>query len=321
MGTEAGRMSGMGAGGVAGKAKLGFVGLGAMGSRMAKRLLAAGYPVVGYNRTPAKARWLVEAGLRLADSPREAAEGSQVVFSMVSDTAALRAVGLGPDGIVAGLGRGATFVEMSTVSPAVILDLAALAEARGAALLDAPVSGSGVTVEEGTLSFMVGGDPTVLERVRPYLLAIGPTVTQVGPLGFGKTMKIAINLGLGAQMLAFSETILLADRAGIPRKRAVEVALKSALASPMLKYRGPLVLEMSSEPIFNVGLMQKDLELAMELGRTVGVSLPSVALAHEVLTAARGLGLADFDFAVMFDVLATMNGLPGSPKPRKDLGS
>jgi len=304
-----------------GKVTLGFVGLGAMGSRMAKRLLDAGYPVVGYNRTPAKARWLVEAGLRLADSPRGAAEGSDVVFSMVTDTAALRAVALGPGGIVAGLGRGATLVEMSTVSPAVILELAALAEARGAALLDAPVSGSGVTVEQGNLSFMVGGDPAVLERVRPYLLAIGPTVTQVGPLGFGKTMKIAINLGLGAQFLAFSETVLLADRAGIPRERAVEVALKSALASPMLKYRGPLVLEMPAEPIFNVGLMQKDLELALELGRSVGVSLPSVALAHEMLTAARGLGLAHFDFAVMFDVLATMNGLPGSPKPQQRTGA
>jgi len=308
-------------GGTQGKVTLGFVGLGAMGSRMAKRLLDAGYPVVGYNRTPAKARWLVEAGLRLADSPRGAAEGSEVVFSMVTDTAALRAVALGPDGIVAGLGRGSTLVEMSTVSPAVVLELAALAEARGAALLDAPVSGSGVTVEQGTLSFMVGGDPAVLERVRPYLLAIGPTVTQVGPLGFGKTMKIAINLGLGAQFLAFSETVLLADRAGIPRERAVEVALKSALASPMLKYRGPLVLEMPAEPIFNVGLMQKDLELALELGRSVGVSLPSVALAHEMLTAARGLGLAHFDFAVMFDVLATMNGLPGSPKPPQRTGA
>ncbi|HEY7677364.1 MAG TPA: NAD(P)-dependent oxidoreductase [Candidatus Methylomirabilis sp.] len=307
-------------GGMTGKVTLGFVGLGAMGSRMAKRLLDAGYPVVGYNRTPAKARWLVEAGLRLADSPRAAAEGSQAVFSMVSDTAALRAVALGPDGVIAGLGRGATFVEMSTVSPAAIRELGELAAARGAALLDAPVSGSGVTVEEGNLSFMVGGDPAVLERVRPYLLAIGPTVTQVGPLGFGKSMKIAINLALGAQFLAFSETILLADRAGIPRERAVETVLKSALASPMLKYRGPLVLGMPEEPIFNVGLMQKDLELAMELGKSLGVSLPSVALAHEMLTAARGLGLAHFDFAVMFDVLAAMNGLPGSPKPHAEPG-
>ncbi len=295
--------------------KLAFIGLGSMGSRMAKRLLDAGYAVVGYNRTPAKARALVEAGLRLADTPRAAAEGCPVVFSMVSDTAALRAVALGPDGVMAGLGRGATFVEMSTVSPDVILELAALAEARGAAVLDAPVSGSGVTVEQGTLSFMVGGDPAVLERVRPYLLAIGPTVTPVGPLGFGKTMKIAVNLELGTQVLTFCETVLLAERAGIPRQRAVDVVLKSAVASPMLKYRGPLVLNMPAEPIFNVGLMQKDLELALELGRKVGVSLPSVALAHEMLTAARGLGLARFDFAVMFDALAAMNGLSGSPKP------
>jgi 3-hydroxyisobutyrate dehydrogenase-like beta-hydroxyacid dehydrogenase len=296
-------------------AMLGFVGLGAMGSRMAKRLLDAGHAVVGYNRTPAKAQWLTAAGMRLAESPRAAAEASEVVFSMVSDNAALRAVALGPEGIVAGLRPGATYVEMSTVSPVVTREVGELVAARGAAMLDAPVSGSAITLEQGQLSFIVGGDAAVLERVRSYLLAIGPTITHVGPLGLAVTMKIATNLGLAVQILAFSEAVLLAEKAGIARERAVEALLKSVVASPMLKYRGPFVLEMPGEALFNVGMMQKDLGLALELGRTAGVPLPSVALVHEMLTAARGLGLAEYDFSVVFDVLAWMSGLPGSPKP------
>ncbi|HUF93023.1 MAG TPA: NAD(P)-dependent oxidoreductase [Candidatus Limnocylindria bacterium] len=293
---------------------LGFVGLGAMGSRMAARLLAAGYPVVGYNRTTHKAAALVEAGLTLAPSPRAVAEASDTVFSMVTDDAALRAVALGPEGIVAGLAPGATFVEMSTVSPALVRELAAAVAGRGAAMLDAPVSGSPVTVEQGQASIVVGGEPDILERVRPYLLAIGPTVTHVGPLGLAKTMKIAINLGLAVQMLAFSEAVLLAEKSGITRERAVEAMLKSVVASPMVKYRGPLVLGMPEEAMFDVAMMQKDVQLALDQGRAVGVTLPSTALTQEYLTMARGLGLGAYDFSVVFDVLASMSGLPPSAK-------
>jgi 3-hydroxyisobutyrate dehydrogenase len=286
-------------------ATLGFVGLGAMGGRMAKRLLDAGHAVVGYNRTPSRARWLVDAGMRAAASPRAVAEAADVVFSMVTDTAALEAVTRGADGILAGLRPGAVHVEMSTVHPAATRALAGDVAARGAALLDAPVSGSVATLEAGQLAFMVGGDPAVLERVRPYLLAIGPTITHVGSLGLAVTMKIATNLGLAVQMLAFSEAVCLAEKAGIARERAVEALLRSVVASPMVKYRGPFVLGMPAEAWFDVGMMQKDLRLALDLGRAVGVVLPSTALAHELLTAAGGLGLADHDFAVVFDVLAT----------------
>ena len=294
--------------------RLGFVGLGAMGGRMAARLLAAGYPVIGYNRTPQKAAELVNAGMTLAPSPRAVAEASDVVFSMVTDNAALRAVALGPAGVVAGLAAGATFVEMSTVSPALVRELAVAVTARGAAMLDAPVSGSTVTVDHGQASIVVGGEPEVLERVRPYLLAIGPTVTHVGPLGLAKTMKIAINLGLAVQMLAFSEAVLLAEKSGIARERAVEAILKSVVASPMVKYRGPLVLGMPEEPMFDVPMMQKDLQLALDQGRAVGVTLPTTALTQEYLTMARGLGLGAYDFSVVFDVLASMSGLPASRK-------
>jgi 3-hydroxyisobutyrate dehydrogenase-like beta-hydroxyacid dehydrogenase len=294
---------------------LGFVGLGAMGGRMAKRLLDAGRPLVGYNRTAARAQWLVDAGLVLAPSPRDVAARADVVFTMVADTAALRAVSEGPDGIVAGLRAGATWVEMSTVAPALTRELGGAALARGATMIDAPVSGSVATLEQGTLAFMVGGDPAALARVRPYLLDIGPTITHVGELGLAVTMKIATNLELAVQLLAFCESVALAEKAGIARERAVEVLLKSVVASPMLKYRGPFVLGLPEEAWFNVAMMQKDLELAMELGRATGVPLATVALAHEMLTAARGRGLAEWDFAVVFDVIARLAGLPPAPKP------
>ena len=298
-------------------ATLGFVGLGAMGSRLARRLLEARYTVVGYNRTRDKARPLVDAGMRLAGSPREVAEASDVVFSMVTDNAALRAVALGPDGIVGALGRDAVYVEMSTLSPAVTREIGDAVAARGAAMLDAPISGSTITVEQGQASVAVGGDAAALERVRPYLLAMGPGgITHVGPLGLAKTMKIATNLGLAVQMLAFSEAVLLAEKSGIKREVAVEALMKSVIASPMVKYRGPFVLgKMPTDAWFPVPMIQKDLQLALDQAHAVGVPLPTTALTQEWLTMARGLGLGDYDFAIVFDVLASLSGTPPSIKP------
>ena len=293
---------------------LGFVGLGAMGGRKARRLLEGGFALHGYNRTPAKAADLVAAGMTLAASPREVAERAEAVFTMVTDDAALEAVTRGPQGIVAGLRPGAILIEMSTVSPAVIHRLAGDVAARGGALLDAPVSGSPATLDAGQLSFMVGGDPAVLERARPFLTAIGPTVTHVGAVGLAKSMKIAVNQGLAVQMLSFAESVLLAEKAGIARERAVEVLLKSVVASPMVKYRGPFVLGMPADAWFDVDMIQKDMRLALDMAHASAVSLPSVALTYELLTAAKGLGLAKFDFAILFDLLAQMANLPPSKK-------
>ena len=295
-------------------ATLGFVGLGTMGSRMAQRLLDAGHPVVGYNRTREKAKPLVDRGMRLADSPRAVSTAAEVVFSMVTDPEALRAVALGADGLVAGLRPGAVYVDMSTVSPSATREVGAAVEARGAAMLDAPVSGSIATLEQGKLAIMVGGDPGVLERVRPYLAAIGPTITYVGPLGLAVTMKLAINLSLGVQMLAFSEAVLLAEKGGVARERAVEALLKSVAASPMLQYRGPFVLKMPETPWGSARMMEKDLQLALDLGRAAGVPLPSAALTHELYTAARALGLGGEDMAAVFEVLARLGGLRESPR-------
>jgi 3-hydroxyisobutyrate dehydrogenase-like beta-hydroxyacid dehydrogenase len=296
-------------------ATLGFVGLGAMGSRLARRLLEAGHTVTGYNRTPEKSRALESIGLKVAATPREAADGAVAVFSMVTNDAALRAVALGADGILAGLGRGAVFVEMSTVSPAVTRELGAAVARTGAVMLDAPVSGSTISVERGEASIVIGGDAGALERVEPFLSAMGPGgLTHVGALGIAKTMKIATNLGLAVQILAFSEAVLLAEKAGVARATAVEALLKSVVASPMLRYRGPFVVgAMPREAWFNVGMMQKDVQLALDQAHASGVTLPTTALAQEWLTAARGLGLGARDFASVFDVLAELSGLPASP--------
>jgi 3-hydroxyisobutyrate dehydrogenase-like beta-hydroxyacid dehydrogenase len=293
---------------------LGFVGLGTMGGRVVKRLLQAGHPVVGYNRTPAKVKPLVDLGMTVAASPRAVGAAATVVFSMVTDTAALRAVALGPDGIVAGLRPGSVYVEMSTVSPIGTREVAEHVTARDAAMLDAPVSGSVSTLEQGQLAIMVGGDPAVLERVRPYLSAIGPTIIHVGALGLAVTMKIAVNLDLGVQMAAFSEAVLLAEKSGIPRERAVEALLRSVAASPMLKYRGPFVLEMPGEAWASVTLMEKDLQLALELGRASGMPLPSTALAHALYMGARARGLGQQDMAAVFDLLAHLGHLKESTK-------
>ncbi len=292
------------------KAKIGFVGLGTMGSRIAKRLVDAGHPVIGYNRTRSKAQALLDAGMQWCDSPRQVTEASQFIFSMVTNTHALLEITEGPDGILAGLGPGKIYIDMSTVSPAARREQAEKVAARGAQMLDAPVSGSVTTVEEGKLSIMVGGEAAAFERVKPVLLDIGPKVTHVGKNGLAVTMKIAVNLSLAVQMLAFSEGVLLAEKSGIRRETAVEVMLNSVIASPMLKYRGPLVLDSgSTAPVFfDVNMAQKDMLLALELGRQVDVPLPTTAVTNELLTAARALGMAEKDFAVLFNALAFMSG-------------
>ena len=290
-------------------ATLGFVGLGAMGGRVAKRLLVAGHVVIGYNRTPSKAQWLVNSGLRWGESPRAVAEAANIVFSMVTNTAALEAVAEGPDGILAGLRPGTVYIDMSTVSPVNSRSMAERVAARGAHMLDAPISGSVVTLEQGQLSMMVGGDPTIFERVKPILEDIAPTVNYVGKNGQAVLMKIAVNLNLQAQAMAFCEGLLLAEKGGIPRATAMKVLLDSVIASPSLKYRMPFILDEPDEVWFDVNMMQKDMNLALDMGRRLDVPMPLVAVSNEFLTAARAMGLANHDFFIVYRVLAKMAGL------------
>jgi 3-hydroxyisobutyrate dehydrogenase-like beta-hydroxyacid dehydrogenase len=290
-------------------ANLGFVGLGVMGGELVNRLLSKGHTVTGYNRTKAKSEWLSKAGMKWADSPRSVAMAADVVFSMVTNSTALEAIVEGPEGILAGLGPRSIYVDISTVSPEYSRTVAEKVRAKGADMLDAPVSGSVITLQEGKLSVMVGGRPETFEKVKTILQDIGPKVTYVGGNGLALVLKIACNLSLAVQMLAFSEGVLLAEKSGISREIAVEVLTNSAIASPMVKYRGPFVLKLPDEAWFNVNMIQKDMLLALELGRKLDVSLPSTAVANEFLTAARGIGLAKEDFAVVFDVLAQLSGV------------
>jgi len=290
-------------------ANLGFVGLGVMGGQMVNRLLERGHTVTGYNRTRAKAQWLIDKGMRWADSPRAVAAEADVTFAMVTNAAATAAISDGPDGIVAGFGSGKFFVDMSTISPEVSRALATKVREMGADMVDAPVSGSVITLQQGKLSVMVGGRRETFERLKPLLLDIGPKVTHVGDNGLALAMKIAVNLSLAVQMLAFSVGVLLAEKSGIPREVAVDVLVHSAVDSPMIQYRGPFVLQQPDEAWFDVNMMQKDMLLAMELGRRLDVPVPTTAVTNEFLTAARGMGWEKQDFAVMFDVLARMSGV------------
>jgi 3-hydroxyisobutyrate dehydrogenase-like beta-hydroxyacid dehydrogenase len=290
-------------------ANLGFIGLGVMGSNMVRRLLEKGHTVTGYNRTRSKAQGLIERGMRLAECPRAVAEASDVSFTMVTNAAALSAVTDGPDGLLAGISAGKFHIDMSTVSPEVSCALAAKVREKGADMIDAPVSGSVVTLQQGKLSVMVGGRKETFERLKPLLLEIGPKVTHVGDNGLALAMKIAVNLSLAVQMLAFSEGVLLAEKSGIAREVAVDVLVHSAVASPMIQYRGPFVLQQPEEAWFDVNMMQKDMLLAMDLSRKLNVPVPTTAVTNEFLTAARGMGWEKLDFAVVFKVLARMAGV------------
>jgi 3-hydroxyisobutyrate dehydrogenase-like beta-hydroxyacid dehydrogenase len=295
-------------------AKLGFIGLGVMGGNLVARLLEKGHTVTGYNRTKSKAKWLIDKGMAFAESPKGVALGSDVTFTMVTNAAALAAVTEGSEGLLAGLGPGGFYVDMSTVSPEASRALAAKVRERGADMIDAPVSGSVITLQHGRLSVMVGGRKETFEHLKPLLLDIGPKVTRVGDNGVALSMKIALNLQLAVQMLAFSEGVLLAEKSGIAREVAVEVMLHSAIASPMIQYRGPFVLRQPEEAWFDVNMMQKDMLLAMEMGRKLNVPLPTTAISNEFLTAARAMGWEKLDFAVVFDVLASMSGITSGAK-------
>jgi 3-hydroxyisobutyrate dehydrogenase-like beta-hydroxyacid dehydrogenase len=290
-------------------ANLGFVGLGVMGSQMVNRLLSKGHSVTGYNRTRSKAEWLVKKGMKWADSPRAVVAATDATFLMVTNSAALGAVMNGPDGMLAGVTTGKIIVDMSTVSPSCSREFAAKVREKGGDMVDAPVSGSVITLQEGNLSVMVGGRKETFERVKTLLQDIGPKVTYVGDNGLALVMKIGTNLSLAVQMLAFCEGVLLAEKSGIARETAVDVLTHSVIASPMVQYRGPFVLKMPEEAWFNVNMMQKDMSLALELGRQLDVPMPTTAVTNEFLTAARGMGLMEKDFAVVFDVLAQMSGV------------
>ncbi len=292
------------------RTQVGFVGLGSMGSAVVERLLEAGLTVTGWNRTPARAEPLEERGMRRAETPAAVAAGSDVVLSMVTDTAAVEEVASGRDGILAGLRAGGVWADMSTIAPDASRRLAERAAEAGASMLDAPVSGSVATLEQGQLAIMAGGTEEAFRRAEPVFLAIGPKVTRVGENGMALVTKVALNLALVVQVVGFCEGVALAERGGVSRQAAVEAMLGSVISSPVLQYRGPFVLEGNMPDVAwaDVDLQQKDLMLALDLGRRTGSPLPTAAAANELLNACRGMGIGHHDFAVVHQVYLRMAG-------------
>jgi 3-hydroxyisobutyrate dehydrogenase-like beta-hydroxyacid dehydrogenase len=291
--------------------RIGFVGLGSMGAPLAGRLLP-GNEVQGTNRTRARASALIAQGMIWRDTPREAAAGAQVVFSMVTDDAALAAITSGPDGILAGLAPGSIYVDMSTVSPQASRELATRVHRAGAIMIDAPVSGSVPAAESGTLSIMTGGPAEAFGQVAPLLHRLGRSVTHVGGNGQGLVLKLAINISLAAQMLAFSEGLLLAERGGIDPALAARAMTESAIGSPMLQARAPLVLDLPERAWFDVRLMHKDIRLALETARESRIPLPAAAAADGALNEAEKLGFGHRDIAGLFRVLSAVAPAPAT---------
>lgn len=288
--------------------KLGWIGLGDMGQVIIPRLLAAGHEVTGWNRTASKADDLIVQGMGWADTPREVAAASDFVFSMVTDATAVSAVALGDDGVIAGLAPEGIYLDMSTIDPQVSRDLAASFAAKGLTMLDCPLSGSPVTIAAGSASTMVGGDPAAYDRVAPVLADVGSKVSYIGPSGTAVQMKVAINLTLIVEMVVFCESVSLAEKGGVDREVAVDAMLKSVVASPVMGYRGPFILDMPDKPLADVTLQQKDMVLALEVARRQGSSVPLGAVANELLNACRGLGIDHRDFVTVFDVYHMLSG-------------
>ncbi len=292
---------------------VGFVGLGAMGALIVRRLMDGGHRVTGWNRSREKAEELIKAGMRWATSPRAVAEASDIVISIVTDAAAVQAVALGPDGVVSGLRKGGIFADMSTIAPDASRAIAAEFAKAGSVMLDAPISGSPVTVRQGNASIMVGGDEDAFEYIKPVLLAIGPKVTRIGGNGLACQMKIAVNLLLMVEVIAFGEAVALAEKGGVERAAAVDAVLKSVAASPVLGYRGPFILEgkMPEVPLADVTLQQKDMLLALDLARKLGSPAPLAAAANEMMNACRGLGIDHRDFVTAHEVYRRLGGQTG----------
>jgi 3-hydroxyisobutyrate dehydrogenase-like beta-hydroxyacid dehydrogenase len=284
------------------RTSIGFVGLGNMGGNMAARLLAAGYPVSGWQRSREHAQQLIEQGLQWRETPCAVAEGAEVVVTSLPDDAVLGQAATGADGVMAGLGEDRIWIDMSTVSPQKSRELAARVRAHGAWMLDAPVSGSVPQVQAGTLTIMVGGDEDAYRRVEPLLRELG-TPNYIGDSGQGLVLKLAINISLAVQMLAFAEGLLLAERSGIDRQRALDVMEESPIGSPMLRARASVILDPPEEAWFDLRFMHKDIELALDAARSLEIPLPTAARADDVLEQAIALGYERRDLAALFKAL------------------
>jgi 2-hydroxy-3-oxopropionate reductase len=279
--------------------RVGFIGLGLMGRPMGLNLLKAGFSLTVWNRTRAKTEPLVAAGATAAASPREVAESSDVVITIVSDPPALEGVLWGADGVLANLKRGSVLIDSSTVSPALARRVAADCAQRGIEFLDAPVTGGTWGAEKGELVFMIGGKAETLERAKPVFEAMGKRFFHLGDNGAGQTVKLAMNLILALQVEALCEALALVAGSGIAGQKLVEVMQSSMARAPVLDVKAPIILEQKFAPSFPLRLMHKDMGLALELGNQTGVALPAAAAAREVYNRVLGAAKEDLDYAAI----------------------
>lgn len=293
-------------------AAIGFVGLGAMGSRFARRLLD-GNTVYGTNRTAAKAADLLARGMIWRDTPRQVAGSADVVFTAVSDNAALQAVYEGPDGIVAGLRSGQVVVDMSTVGPGTVAEIADQVESRGAHMVSAPVSGSVPAAAEGSLVIMAGGPFGAVTAIEPLLYRLGRQVAYVGTRTQALTLKLAINVSLANQILAFSEALMLAEKAGIDPAQAASIMTDSPIGSPALQARAPMALHLPQRAWFDIRAMRKDLCLATDTAAGLGMHMATATVARDAVERAVDHGYANRDLAGLY---AALHGrIPATGEP------
>jgi 3-hydroxyisobutyrate dehydrogenase len=283
--------------------RVALIGLGLMGSGMARRLLAAGLPLAVYNRKRERAASLAREGAHVAATPREAAARADVVLSMVADDAASRAVWLGEEGALAGAARGTVLIESSTLSVGWIEELAREAAARGCELLDAPVTGSKSHAASGQLLFLVGGSATALETARPALAAMSRGIVHVGATGRGALLKLVNNFMCGVQAASLAEAMALIERSGLDRERALEVLTGGAPGSPLVKALSGRMAARDYTPNFLLRLMAKDMSYALAEGRGHGLQLSTVAAALELLQQAIAAGHGEEDFSALVEPL------------------
>ena len=292
-------------------AHIGFLGLGDMGQVIVPRLMAAGHEVTGWNRSPGKDFELRRLGMNVGSSPRRVAQGSEFIFSILTNGAAVKEVALGENGVIHGISNDAVYLDMSTIEPEVSREVHDAFKAVGKTMVDSPISGSPVTIEQGKASLMIGGDPEVFPRVEKILLDIGAKATYIGRSGLATQAKLSINALLMIEVIAFGEAVALAEKGGVDRKIMVNAILNSVAASPVIGYRGPFILDgnMPAKPLADVTVQQKDMTLVLEQGRKLGMALPIAASANDMMNVCRGMGLGHKDFVIAHEAYLRMGGI------------
>jgi 2-hydroxy-3-oxopropionate reductase len=289
--------------------KVGFIGLGIMGAPMAQNLMGAGYELVLFNRTPEKAERLAEGGgAEVAASPREVAQKSDIVVTMLPDSPDVEAVVVGEGGVLEGIREGALIVDMSTISPVVARELASAAGERGASMLDAPVSGGDVGAIDGTLSIMVGGSEEDFERAKPLFEVMGKTVTHVGPAGAGQVTKAANQIVVALTIEAVSEALVLGSKGGVAPEKILDVLGGGLAGNKVMEVKREKFLSHEFEPGFRVELHRKDLRIALSAGGEYGVPLPVTALVSQMLESLVATGSGEEDHSALLKHLESLGG-------------